>query len=273
MSAASPASPRVRAAPSSSPHPRPPSRWLQLLELRALGELGSAFACLPLLQTAPRGDGHPVLVLPGLIAGDGSTRLLRGYLAGLGHDVHGWGLGRNLGLRPGLEDRMTARVRDLHERSGGRRVSLVGWSLGGVYARELALRLPHLVRDCIMLGSPIHGDPRSTNAWRLYELASGQSVDDPELRRTPAAPPPVPTTSIFSRSDGVVAWRCCLETPGEQAENIEVEGSHCGLGANAAVLYAVADRLAQPDGAWQPFDRSGLRALVYPDPARRRLDD
>jgi len=263
----------VRADSSPSSRPRPPSPWLQLLELRAFVEFGTTLTCLPLLQSAPRGDGHPVLVLPGLIAGDGSTRLLRHYLAGLGHDVHGWGLGRNLGLRPGLEDRMTALVRDLYERSGGRRVSLVGWSLGGVYARELALRLPDLVRDCIMLGAPIHGDPRSTNAWRVYELASGQSVDDPELRRTPVAPPPVPTTSIFSRTDGVVAWRCCLETPGELAENIEVDGSHCGLGANPAVLYAVADRLAQREGAWQPFDRSGLRALAYPDPARSRFDD
>jgi len=264
---------QARATASRSSHPRPPSRLLKLLELRAFGEFGSALACLPLLQTAPRGDGHPVLVLPGLIAGDGSTRLLRGYLGGLGYDVHGWGLGRNLGLKPGLEDRMVALVHELHQRSGGRRVSLVGWSLGGVYARELALRVPDLVRDCIMLGAPIHGDPRSTNAWRIYELASGQSVDDPELRRTPAAPPPVPTTSIFSRTDGVVAWRCCVETPGDQAENIEVEGSHCGLGANPAVLYAVADRLAQREEAWQPFDRSGLRALVYPDPARGRLDD
>src|SRR5205085_10696947 len=100
--------------------PQPPSRVLQLLELRAFGEFGSAFALLPLLQTAPRGDGHPVLVLPGLIAGDGSTRLLRGYLRGLGYDVHGWGLGRNLGLKPGLEDRMVALVENLHERSGGR---------------------------------------------------------------------------------------------------------------------------------------------------------
>jgi len=271
MSAATLTLPRGRAARTSA-HPRPPSRLLQLLELRALGEFGASLALLPLLQTAPRGDGHPVLVLPGLIAGDDSTRPLRTYLAGRGYDVHGWGLGRNMGLKPGLEDRMVERVRELHAKTG-RRVSLVGWSLGGVYARELAQRVPELVRSCVMLGSPIHGDPRSTNAWRVYEWASGQSIDDPSLRRASTAPPPVPTTAIYSRTDGVVAWRCCIERRSARSENIEVEGSHCGLGANAAVLYAVADRLAQPEDGWRPFDRGGLRALVFPDPDRRGTDD
>jgi pimeloyl-ACP methyl ester carboxylesterase len=246
---------------------RPPSRTLQLLELRALGELSTALALLPLLRHAPRGDGHPVLVLPGLVASDASTRLLRAFLNDRGYETHGWGLGRNMGLKDDLESRMKALVRRLHDTSG-RKVSLVGWSLGGVYARQLAADMPEAVRDCIMLGSPIHGHPRSTNAWWLYELASGQSVDDPTLRRPGPELPDVPTTAIFSRTDGVVAWPCSVEPLTATSESIEVEGSHCGLGANAAVLYAIADRLAQPEGRWQPFDRGGLRAVVFPDPYR-----
>jgi pimeloyl-ACP methyl ester carboxylesterase len=206
-------------------------------------------------------------VLPGLIASDTSTKLLRAYLSDRGYAVHGWGLGRNLGLGPGLEAKMIARLRKLHEEHG-RKVSVVGWSLGGVYAREIASALPAAVRSVITLGSPIRGTPKSTNAWWVYELASGQRVDDPSFRRPRDVPPPVPTTSIYSRSDGIVAWQCSVEAGGPRSESVEVRGSHCGMGVNAAALYAIADRLAQPEGHWKPFDRSGLRQYVFPDPAR-----
>jgi pimeloyl-ACP methyl ester carboxylesterase len=247
---------------------RPPSKLLQLLELRAFSEFGASLALLPLLRRAPRGDGHPVLVLPGLIATDTSTRPLRAYLKDRGYEVHGWGLGRNLGLRRGVEAKIKARLREIHRRSG-RKVSIVGWSLGGVFAREIASDAPDAVRSVITLGSPIHGDPRSTNAWRVYELASGQSVDDPRVRRPRDAAPPVPTTSIYSRSDGIVAWQCSVERSTDHTECIEVIGSHCGLGVNASALYAIADRLAQPEGEWKHFDRSGLRRWVFPYPSRR----
>jgi len=124
------------------------------------------------------------------------------------------------------------------------------------------------VRFVITLGSPFAGAPRASNAWQLYELASGRRADDRPGRERMKEPPPVPATAIFSRSDGIVAWQGCLEREGPGAENIEVEGSHSGLGHNPVVLYAIADRLAQPEGRWQPFDRSGLRSLVYPDPRR-----
>jgi pimeloyl-ACP methyl ester carboxylesterase len=246
---------------------RPPSTTLQLLELRALGELGLSLALMPVLRRAPRGDGHPVLVLPGLISGDTSMQLLRAYLGDRGYSAQGWGLGRNMGLKPGLEERMVARLLELH-RAHGCKVSLVGWSLGGLFAREIAGIVPNAVRSVITLGSPIRGNPKSTNAWRIYELASGQRVDDPQFRRPRSAPPPVPTTSIYSRTDGIVAWQCSVEPAGTHNESIEVKGSHCGLGVNAAALYAVADRLAQPEGRWKPFDRGGLRTLVFPDPSR-----
>ncbi len=245
-----------------------PSALLQLAELRAGWELGATLSLWPLLKLAPRGDGHPVVVLPGLVASDASTHVLRRYLRGRGYDTHGWGLGRNLGPREGVEAGMFKLLESLHAKAG-RKVSLVGWSLGGAYARLLASKRADLVRSVITLGSPFAGHPRSTNAWRVYEGVSGQSADDSVRMKHVRPTPPVPTTSIFSRTDGVVAWRGSLEKPSHISENIEVFASHLGLGANASVLYAVADRLAQPEGNWTPFKRRGVGALVYPDPQRR----
>jgi hypothetical protein len=114
----------------------------------------------------------------------------------------------------------------------------------------MAKLVPEDVRCVITLGTPFKGSPRATNAWRVYELASGERVDSIEDERF-AAPPPVPTTSIFSRTDGVVAWQCSVERETATTENVEVEASHIGLGVNPAAIYAIADRLAQPEGAWK----------------------
>ncbi|RYF70796.1 MAG: alpha/beta hydrolase [Comamonadaceae bacterium] len=246
----------------------PPSRLLLLAEVRALWETSAGIAMWPLLQLTPRGDGHPVLVLPGLVAGDSSTTILRRYLKSRGYDAHGWGLGRNLGPREGVEQGMLDKLTRLYEESG-QKVSVVGWSLGGVYARMLATAHPHLVRNVITLGSPFAGSPRATNAWRVYEGVSGQSAEDPTRMKHVHPTPPVPTTSIYSRTDGVVAWQCSVEKNGPQAENIEVIASHIGLGAHPAVLYALADRLAQPEDDWKPFNRTLLGPFVYPDPERK----
>lgn len=246
---------------------RPPSRALLFLEGRALQELGAFMLLRPWLAAAPRGDGHPVLVLPGLLASDLSTRPLRSFLNAQGYAAHGWSQGRNLGLRDGIEAGMLERVDDLYERYGHRKISLVGWSLGGIYARQLAKRRPDKVRSVISLGSPFTGSPKATNAWRVYEFASGQKVDDRDqhIAGPLADPPPVPTTSIFSRTDGICAWQTCLNVEGAEVENIEVYGSHCGLGHHPAAVYAVADRLAQPESRWKKFDRSGWRSVVFPD--------
>jgi len=243
----------------------PPSRLLQLAELRAGLEAATTLALWPLLRMAPRGDGHPVVVLPGLIAGDGSTLMLRRYLAGRGYDVHGWGLGRNLGPRKGVEAAMFSLLETLYAREG-RKVSLIGWSLGGAYARLLAAKRPDLVRIVVTLGSPFSAGPRSTNAWRVYEMVSGQRAADTEHWRHVRATPLVPTTSIFSRTDGIVAWQASQEKAGPQSENIEVHGSHLGMAANPSVLYALADRLSQAEDNWQPFARRGLSALMFPVP-------
>jgi len=245
---------------------QPPSRIRLLFEARVLHELASFAGARPFLNIAPRGDGHSVLVLPGLMANDASTQLLRGFLQGHGYDVHGWGLGRNFGLRPNLESQMLDRLGELRRRSG-RKVSLIGWSLGGIYARQLAKQRGDDVRLVITLGSPFAGSPRATNAWRIYEMASGQSVDEPHSAGPLHETPPVPTTAIFSRSDGICAWQCCIENEGPQVENIEVNSSHCGLGHHPAVVYAIADRLAQPEGEWKPFRRPQSSKLIYPDAA------
>lgn len=244
---------------------RAPGALRMALEWRAPWELGAGIAALPLLSLAPQGDGHPVLVFPGLIASDMSTDLLRRYLKGQNYAAKSWNLGRNLGPRPGVLEACERHVETLHTRYG-RKVSLIGWSLGGVYARETAKKCAARVRSVITLGSPFAGTPRATNAWRVYELASGERIDDrrdwDEIRQAP----PVPTTSIYSRTDGIVAWQLSHQEPGPQTENIEVEASHVGLGVHPAVLYAIADRLSQPEGQWKPFDRSGLRQVVYRDP-------
>ena len=255
--------------PATAATLRPPSKSLMLLETRAIHEFGAFLGALPLLSLAPRGDGHPVLVLPGLVASDTSTQPLRCFLKNRGYAVSGWGQGRNLGLRDGVQQSMVDLVQELADGYGGK-ISLVGWSLGGIYARQLAKMLPDRVRSVITLGSPFSAPPKATNAWRVYEIASGRRADEQDARfgGSLADTPPVPTTAIFSRTDGVCAWQGCMEKPSAWSENIEVESSHCGMAHHPAVVYAVAERLAQPEGKWSPFDRSGWRSLIYPDPAR-----
>jgi pimeloyl-ACP methyl ester carboxylesterase len=255
---------------SESPAPgrlRAPGLGLLLAEVRGIFEFNSSLLLSPLLMRAPRGDGHPVLALPGFLASDLSMAPMRRYLRELGYDTYAWKMGRNIGgvsrLRAALRDRLA----EIHA-STGRKVSVVGWSLGGVYARDLALQAPDLVRCVVTLGSPFANDVRATNATRLYEALSGETVDDDaELRKAIAGDMPVPATSIYSRTDGVVNWRTCLLRPSDTAENIEVHlASHTGLGVNAAALWAVADRLAQPEGQFSQFDRSGPFAIAYVPP-------
>ncbi|MDQ6639395.1 MAG: alpha/beta hydrolase [Pseudomonadota bacterium] len=241
---------------------RAPNALLMLLEGRAPMEFFSLFAALPWLARLPRGDGHPVLVFPGMGASDITTLPLRRYLKGLGYVTQAWGQGLNFGPRPGVLERSAADVRALAEKHG-QPVSLIGWSLGGIYARELAKMQPALTRCVITLGTPFTGHPKATNAWRIYELLSRSKVGDPDLMAEIRKAPPVPTTSIYSRSDGVVSWRCSLNDPGPLVENIEVPASHVGMGTNPLALYAVADRLAQPIGHWHRFDVSGTRRWFF----------
>jgi pimeloyl-ACP methyl ester carboxylesterase len=218
-----------------------------LREQRAVLEFGAFTAALPWFGLLPRGDGHPVLVLPGYLASDASTVPLRNVLAGLGHRPHGWELGRNRGPDRATRAALARRFEQVWDAGGGRPLSLVGWSLGGVYARGLARRYPDRVRQVITLGSP----------FRTVEVEAGQG------------PPPtgIPCTAIWSRSDAVVPWRAACEDDRPLAENIEVRGSHLGLGHNPAVVVAVADRLAQQPGSWRPFRPTGPARRLFPSPS------
>jgi pimeloyl-ACP methyl ester carboxylesterase len=239
-----------------------PSALLMALEGRAPWEFAASVAATPLLRRLPRGDGHRVLVLPGLAANDLTTLPMRAFLRDRGYHALPWEQGLNLGPRPGVLEALRDRVRALHAIDQAR-VSLVGWSLGGVYARELAKELPDVVRCVITLGSPFAGPPQATNAWWLFERVSGHPEPDAQMQAALRTAPPVPTTSIYSRTDGIVAWQCSLNPPGPLAENIELHASHIGLGLNPLAMVAIADRLAQDPDRWTPFDTTGLRGLFF----------
>jgi pimeloyl-ACP methyl ester carboxylesterase len=244
---------------------RQPSEVLYLTEpLRAFVELGTLHLFEPWLNTVRGGDGHPVLVIPGFTAGDRSTTVLRQFLSLLGYLPCGWKQGVNFGIRHELFEGVGAVLQQLHQQYDCR-VSIVGQSLGGIYGRELAKRLPDAVRQVITLGSPFN-DPEG-DASRVSDIYKMFNPDHQEKSQQIenegwqiGAPPPVPTTSIYSKLDGVCHWRACVQHGGhEQIENIEVFGSHTGMGVNAQALFVIADRLSQRRNEWQPF---GLARLL-----------
>lgn len=240
---------------------------------RALVELGLHFSARPLVAALPRGDGHPVLVLPGLLADDVSTWALRAVLSRLGYRVQGWELGRNLGPTAEAVEGMRRCVHELHRRYD-RSITVVGWSLGGIFARELARETPDQIRQVITLASPFRMARTSqSRAHRAFERNSHLHV-----RRTTlplegdARPLRVPATSIYSRYDGIVAWQACLDRPGPRAENVAVVASHLGIGHHPGAVYAIADRLAQPEGSWSPFRPPALLRAAFPLPDEPDLE-
>ena len=252
-----------------------PSWLLLLLEGRALYELGAfSLSYYPLLQSVPEGDGHPVIVFPGFMSSDVSTVPMRRFLQARGYQTYGWGLGRNYGrgIDPnhgGIpENALSLKLIDEVYEEHGRKISLIGWSLGGVYARELARLRPEKVRQVVTMGSPFNGkDLHASNASRLFQKMSGHKMEDfahlvAQLRESP----PVPVTAIYTRTDGIAAWQCCTEEHGDEFENIGVLSSHLGLGHNPVVLWLIAERLAQGEGDWRPFDRRGMKSLFYTTP-------
>jgi pimeloyl-ACP methyl ester carboxylesterase len=231
----------------------PPVRLFALEQARALGELTRFRARRSLRRRVPPGDGHPVFVLPGFLAGDYSTLPLRRFLRQLCYDARGWKEGANLGPNPKLIERISARLEQLYQRHE-RKLSLVGWSLGGIYARELARRHPTRVRAVITLGSPFR-DISASHAARLVAMRPGAPPAEVRhaIGRRLRQPVPVPCSSIFSKTDGIVNWRSCLQDEGPERENIEVHCSHTGMGFYPDVLAIVADRLALAEGQWRPY--------------------
>jgi pimeloyl-ACP methyl ester carboxylesterase len=237
--------------------------------LRAGIEMVTFTALTPLLTRLAPGDGRPVLVLPGFTASDQSTASLRYVLARLDYSVHGWHLGQNLGPSQRIVDGMINRFEEIHHRHGGEPITLVGWSLGGLYARALAARFPEKVRHVITLGSPFRlNRTEETNVGRWFDLTSPvhglRRPHSADFRREPyTGAPGVPSTAVFTKADGVVPWRSCVDVPGPRSENIEVYGSHCGLGVNPAVLGIVADRLRLGPDEWRPFRSSAWHTGPY----------
>jgi pimeloyl-ACP methyl ester carboxylesterase len=241
--------------------------------VRAVVDACALVAGLPLMRLAPRGERHPVLVLPGLLATDASTMALRRWIRRLGYPVAGWDLGRNRGPTQAVVDGLPALLERLVQRHS-EPITLVGWSLGGIFARALALRQPDAVRQVITLGSPFGATGYAklgTPGERMYQRLAHLHVEDRIHYSSAAirAPLPVPSTSVYSRWDGIVDWRDCLQIVGPTSENVEVRASHLGLGHHPAVLWTVADRLAQPTHGWQPFRIPDWRPLaaLFGDPA------
>ena len=255
---------RLAATPSLGPGA--PTARLALTEMpRAALDLTALATVAPALAAERRGDGHPVLVLPGMVGGDVSTLGLRRYLTWLGYSVSGSGISMNAAPTEAVVNGLRARLKGLA--APGRPVSIVGWSLGGLYAHELARRAPGSVRQVVTLGSPIRlARTRGQATSRLFDRFSHLHVA-PSLVARPwseAGPLRVPATSVYTRSDGIVSWQSCLLRPGKRRQNIEVYGSHLGLVLNPTVLHLLAVRLAQPAHTWRPFRPGPLTRHLYP---------
>ena len=231
---------------------RPPILGAIVDPIRASGEFATSVGLLPFRSRLPGGNGGPVIVYPGFMAGDRSTGPMRRVLTSLGYDVRGWGLGRNVGPTERVTQEMPEQLSSLAKASD-RKVRLVGWSLGGGYARHLAARRPDLVESVVTLGTPVRsGVTEASNASALFRLlAPVHTPGHPLLDE--GTPLDVPVTAIHTRSDGIVHWETCIIVRSANAENLRVAGSHTGLGFNPAAVYVIADRLAQADGTWGPF--------------------
>lgn len=255
----------------SRPEPRRPSVLLCATDpVRACLNFASISLSGPFLKGIPKGNGQPVLVLPGFLTGDSSTEVLRRTLKGLGYTVYGWKLGVNLGPKRHTLFAMETLLEDIAWKHGYEKIAIVGQSLGGIYARILAHKYPDLVRQVITLGSPYRVDG-ADKTWlssvfrtlmgKQYREAMAQMAELVEKRL------PVPTTSVYSRLDGVVPWQACIERPGSISENVEVYAAHCGMGMHSPTIRVIADRLAQDEYSWRPFRPGYLSRVVYPKPA------
>ncbi|QNA83016.1 alpha/beta hydrolase [Sphingomonas sp. So64.6b] len=242
----------VRGSAPGSDH-APPSKLLWAAELpRAAWAVVSLLGARKMLDAAPKGDGRPVLLLPGLVNSDRSNFVMRRYLERLGYRAEGWGLGRNIGRRAVGNDgeKLLDRIRALHAETGVP-VTLIGVSLGGIMARFAAHRLPDLVREVITVSSPFAGSPRATNVWRAFELLSGDKVDSERVTQQAAEvvrPLPVPSTAIWSRSDGLVNGMICHVDDDPQCCNVEIRASHMGVQLRPEVLRLIADILGGATG-------------------------
>jgi len=236
---------------------------------RTFLEMGALSMSWPMLCNLRRGDGHTVMLLPGFLASDQSTKLMRRYLQCMGYSSVGWDLGRNTGHFDLMASRLPETFLDIVEQAG-EKISLIGQSLGGVFARELARLYPDRVRQVISLGSPIRMDKSDAVASivaRMFEQSTGMTPE--EMRDAleffdENESPPVPMTAIYSKGDGIVHWEGCMEKfEDKMTQNIRVFGSHCGMAFNPSIYHIIADRLAQPENGWEKYQRPAALSAVY----------
>lgn len=216
----------------------PPSLLLGLLEGRAGLEAGALLLQLPLLKLlAQKGKGEPVIVLPGFMAGDMSTVVMRSYLNGIGYKASGWGLGTNRGKMLDLLQPLLEQIKTTYEEAG-QKVKLVGWSRGGMLSREIARDYPDLVERVITIGSPVKGgiEVSSIGNWVRRETGMTPAAMSDILRQRQAVPIKVPIRSIYSRYDGIVAWKACIDNVNPDVRHYEIHGSHVGMGTNVEVF-------------------------------------
>jgi pimeloyl-ACP methyl ester carboxylesterase len=252
-------------------HSGPPGRFWRAVELRAFAELATLPYALPALLRAPKGDGHPVLLLPGFMSSERPLFAIKAYLRNRGYQVESWGFGRNLGFQRKHATALEQKLRFMHHKHG-RKVSLVGWSLGGTFAMYAAHQVPECVRSVITLGSPVSSDPEGSNTapvvkalYRMVAHPLGTVAHASQLRaRRLRSAPPVPVSCLYSLGDGVVPpQEATIDGDSRLHENIRVPGSHLGLGFNPVVLWIVADRLSQPEDGWRPFAPDGAAGRAY----------
>ena len=211
---------------------------------------------------SPKGDKHPVLVLPPFTGNDMITAPLRNALAEVGYKTYGWEAGSNLGLNDKKSQHLHDLLKKIYEENGRQKVSLIGLSLGGIIARELAREHPEMVREAISVNTPF-GVGMSEESVPPLLVATIQLLSDAKFSLNSegmtgrlVTPPPVPTTSIFSKTDGIAGWRACLNPKSPKAENVEVSGCHVGGFWNLEAVSVILDRLAQPEGEWKPFKQT-----------------
>jgi len=236
---------------------------------RAMGDFKKATAFYKGYKGYKQGDGHPVLVIPGFMGSNTSTFRLRKFIKRLGYLPYDWGLGRNYADMEDVEQLMEL-VDKIYEKHN-EKITLIGWSLGGVYAREMAKNRADKIRQVITLGAPFAGITAPNNAAWLFKVMKGKAVEalDVEWLRGLEEPAPVPTTATFSKEDGVVSWKVCREKKEDDwHQNVEVKGSHMGLANNASVWFLIADRLQYGQDNWQHFQHNGEMAELVDFPVK-----
>ena len=238
---------------------------------RAAGELLALGISRNLLKDGvPQGNGQPVLVLPGLGCNDFPTAPLRNFLTEIGYSAYAWEGGINTGPSGSILRHLPERLSDISKHHGGKKVALVGHSMGGIFSRELARAFPEKVSKVITMGSPSGAGSNPDSIFppvrKLFEILNGKNhsfLTDVNMARQAIVPPPVPTTALYTRHDGIVHWKTCINPRVEQAENVEVHASHCGLVFNPLAWIVIADRLAQHEDKWTPFSPNAYAPILF----------